>query len=62
MKRYLVAATLLVAAAPFAMATAPIMKEAQGKNPAIKSCKDCHTAMPCTKTNLNDEGKKWVKK
>ena len=62
MKRYILAAALLVAAAPFAMATAPIMKEAQAKNPAIKSCTACHSAMPCTKLNLNDEGKKWVKK
>jgi hypothetical protein len=52
----------MVAAAPFAMATAPIMKEAQAKNPALNKCTACHAAMPCTKLNLNDEGKKWVKK
>jgi cytochrome c553 len=57
----ILAATLLFVVAPLAMATAPIMKEAKAKNPKITTCKDCHSALPGTKANLNEEGKKWVK-
>jgi hypothetical protein len=55
------AAGLLLSLAPVASANATIMKEAKAKNPAV-SCKTCHSALPGTKANLTDEGKKWVKK
>jgi len=59
MKRsILFAAAIVVAAAP-AFATVNIQKEAKAKNAAV-TCKTCHTAMPCTKANLTDEGKKWI--
>jgi hypothetical protein len=59
MKRSTLVAALVLCAAPFAFATVNIQKEAKAKNPAV-TCKTCHTAMPCTKANLTDEGKKWV--
>ena len=62
MKRFTIFTALLaLTLAPMAMANANIMKEAKAKNPAA-SCKTCHTALPGTKANLTDEGKKWVKK
>jgi len=56
MKRFTILAALLMSMAPLAMATPAIMKTAKAKD-----CKACHTALPGTKNNLNDEGKKWVK-
>jgi cytochrome c2 len=56
----ILAATILVAAAPLAMATPAIQKEAKKAK-----CTDCHTAVSgLTKADpkLNDEGKKFVKK
>ena len=55
----LVLAAILLAAAPFASATAAIMKDAKAKNPKV-ACVTCHTGTPYAKTNLTDEGKKWV--
>ena len=52
-------AAVVLCAAPFAFATVNIQKEAKAKNSSV-TCKTCHTAMPCTKANLTDEGKKWV--
>jgi cytochrome c553 len=60
MKRSTLAiAAILLAAAPFASATVNIMKDAKAKNPKV-TCATCHTAAPYSKTNLNDEGKKWI--
>ena len=56
----ILAATILVAAAPLAMAT-PAIQKANGKT----KCVECHTAVSgLTKADpkLNDEGKKYVKK
>lgn len=60
MKRSILFAAVVLCAAPLAFATAPIMKEAKAKNPKITSCKDCHSALPGTKANLTEEGKKWI--
>ena len=60
MKRSILFAAVVLCAAPLAFANGTIMKEAKAKNPKITGCKDCHTAMPGTKTNLTEEGKKWV--
>jgi hypothetical protein len=60
MKRSLTIAALFLSLAPFAAATAAIQKDAQKKDPKV-TCKTCHTALPGTKANLNEEGKKWVK-
>jgi len=54
----LIVAALVLAAAP-AFATVNIQKDAKAKNPAV-TCKTCHTAMPASKANLTDEGKKWI--
>jgi hypothetical protein len=60
MKRFAIAA-LLLTVAPLAVASMPIMKAAKEKNPAVKyECATCHTGKPATKTNLTEEGKKWV--
>ena len=56
-------ATLITAAlilAPVAQANPAIMKDAKAKNAAV-TCKTCHSALPGTKANLTDEGKKWMK-
>jgi hypothetical protein len=53
-------AALLASLAPLAMANPAIQKEAQKKDPKV-TCKTCHSALPGTKANLTDEGKKWVK-
>ena len=55
----LLAVAIVLCAAPFAFATVNIQKEAKAKNPAV-TCKTCHAAMPCSKTNLTEEGKKWI--
>ena len=60
MKRSLTLAALFLSLAPFAAANATIQKEAQKKDPKV-SCKTCHSALPGTKANINEEGKKWVK-
>jgi cytochrome c5 len=52
-------AAVILCAAPFASATVKIQADAKAKVPGV-TCKTCHTAMPCTKANLTDEGKKWV--
>jgi len=57
----LIAAALVLSMAPMAQANANIMKDAKAKNPSV-TCKTCHTALPGTKANLTDEGKKWLKK
>ena len=58
MKRSVIlTASLFMTLAPLAMATPAIMKENNKK-----SCKDCHAALPATKANLSDEGKKAIKK
>ena len=57
----LITAALVLSLAPMAQANATIMKDAKAKNPAV-NCKTCHTALPGTKANLTDEGKKWIKK
>ena len=58
MKRsVIITAALFMTLAPLAMATPAIMKE-NGK----KSCKDCHSALPASKANLNADGKKAIKK
>jgi len=63
MKRSASITALVLFLAPMAFASMPIMKDAKAKNPkATYECKTCHTALPGTKTNLTDEGKKWVKK
>jgi len=59
MKRFITIAALVLAAAPFASATVQIQKDAKAKNSEVK-CLTCHEKMPCTKTNLTAEGKKWV--
>ena len=56
----IIAATLILSLAPMVMASPAIMKEAKAKNPKIAGCKDCHSALPGTKTNLTPEGKKWA--
>ena len=38
------------------------MTEAKAKNPKLDKCVACHTKLPGTKANLNEEGMKWVKK
>ena len=53
----IITAALFMTLAPLAMATPGIMKENKKA-----TCKDCHTALPATKANLNDEGKKLIKK
>jgi len=63
MKRSILAAALLLALAPLAQASVAIMKEAKAKTPATAwACTTCHTKLPGTKTNLPEEGAKWVKK
>jgi len=63
MKRSILAAALLLALAPLAQASVAIMKEAKAKTPATAwACTTCHTKLPGTKTNLTEEGAKWVKK
>jgi len=57
----ILAAALLLTVAPLAMANVTIMKDAKAKNPAV-NCKTCHAALPGTKANLTEEGKKWIKK
>jgi hypothetical protein len=58
----ILAAALILSAAPLAMATPAIMKDAKAKNPGTTyACTTCHAGMPGTKANLNEEGKKWVK-
>ncbi|BDU72461.1 hypothetical protein [Mesoterricola silvestris] len=59
MKRSILAIAVAFCAASFSFATVAIQKEAKAKDPKV-TCKSCHTAMPCTKTNLTDEGKKWI--
>ncbi len=60
MKRSTVlAAALVLCGASFAFANVNIMKDAKAKNPSV-NCKTCHTALPGTKANLTDEGKKWI--
>jgi hypothetical protein len=45
-----------------AMANATIMKAANAKKDGTTyTCKTCHTALPGTKANLNDTGKKFAK-
>jgi len=61
MKFLTITAILALTVAPMAVANPAIMKDAKAKNPAV-NCKTCHTALPGTKTNLTDEGKKWTKK
>lgn len=61
MKRSILFAALALCAASFAYASVTIQKEARAKNPKV-TCKDCHSSMPCTKTNLTEEGKKWIPK
>ena len=56
-----ITAALVLSLAPMAQANATIMKDAKAKNASV-TCKTCHTALPGTKANLTDEGKKWVKK
>ena len=52
----------ILAAAPLALANPTIMKDAKAKNPKVTySCTTCHSKLPGTKANLNEEGKKWVK-
>ena len=59
----ILAAALVLAAAPLAMATPAVMKDAKAKNPATAyACTTCHAKLPGTKANLNEEGLKWVKK
>ena len=59
----ILAAALLLSVAPLAMANATIMKDAKAKNPKTTyACTTCHTKLPGTKANLNEEGMKWVKK
>jgi cytochrome c553 len=58
----ILAAALMISVAPLALANAAIQKEAQAKNPSTKyACTVCHAKLPGSKTNLTDEGKKWVK-
>ena len=56
---HLFVTVLVLGAATSAFATVKIQKEAQAKNPSFK-CATCHSAMPCKKENLTDEGKKWI--
>jgi hypothetical protein len=59
----ILAATILVAAAPLAMASKPIQDAANAKKDGTTyTCKTCHTTMPPTKAGLTDTGKKFVKK
>ena len=59
----LLAAALILALAPLAQASVAIMKDAKAKAPGTAwACTTCHTKLPGTKTNLNEEGLKWVKK
>jgi len=59
----LIAAAILVSAAPLAMANATIQKAANDKKDGTTyTCKTCHAALPGTKANLNDTSKKFVKK
>ena len=57
----ILAAALLLSVAPFASASAKIMAEAKAKNPKLDKCTACHTKLPGTKDNLNEEGLKWKK-
>jgi len=57
----ILAAALLLSLAPLAMANPVIMKEAKVKNPSF-TCTSCHSKLPGSKANLNEEGLKWVKK
>jgi hypothetical protein len=57
----MLAIAVALCAASYSFATVKIQAEAKAKDPKV-TCKTCHTATPCTKTNLTDEGKKWVKK
>jgi len=61
MKRFALTLVVILAAASFASATVKLQNDAKAKDPKV-TCKTCHTGMPCTKTNLTDEGKKWVGK
>jgi hypothetical protein len=64
MKRSIIlAAVLSLSLAPLAVASPAIMKDAKAKEPAKTwACTTCHTKLPGTKTNLTEEGAKWVKK
>jgi hypothetical protein len=54
---------LSLSLAPLAVASPAIMKDAKAKEPAKTwACTTCHTKLPGTKTNLTEEGAKWVKK
>ena len=55
----LIAAAIVICAAPLAFATANIQKDAKVKHPEF-TCKTCHSATPFAKTNLTEEGKKWI--
>jgi hypothetical protein len=59
----ILAAGLLLSVAPLAMANATIMKDANAKKDGTTyTCKTCHSALPGTKANLTDAGKKFLKK
>ncbi|MDR3672095.1 MAG: hypothetical protein P4L36_14705 [Holophaga sp.] len=59
----ILAAGLLLSAAPMAMANVNIQKDANAKKDGTTyTCKTCHSALPGTKANLNDTGKKFIKK
>jgi nitrate/TMAO reductase-like tetraheme cytochrome c subunit len=55
----LVAVFFLVLLSTGAMATVKIKKEVYGS--AAKGCKDCHTAMPAKKDNIDAKQKDMVK-